>query len=144
VVPREKIAASLREFYRIAKPGARVYVGEIPFEAGPPQEPEFATARETLAYLYRTYGLRTFLGMLRRMIYWKVTGRPMTIRTGSQVSFYAQPEEFVAMAQAAGLAFVRHWQHEDPSNRYNYLFRKAERPVESAPQNSTDPSHSAA
>ncbi len=143
IVPREKILASLLEFYRIAKPGARVFIGEIPFEPGPPPEPEFPTARETLAYLYSKYGMRTFLGMLRRMIYWKVTGQPMTIRSGSQVSFYAQPEEFVALAQSAGLELVRSWQHEDPSNRYNYLFYKAAQPAKAAPENATDPSHSA-
>jgi ubiquinone/menaquinone biosynthesis C-methylase UbiE len=69
IAPRQKIPASLREIYRVAKPGARVLIGEIPFEPGPPPEPEFATVRETLVYLYRTYGLRTFLGMLRRMLY---------------------------------------------------------------------------
>jgi len=53
IVPRENIPASLREIYRVAKPGARILIGEIPFEPGPPREPEFATARETLAYLYR-------------------------------------------------------------------------------------------
>jgi ubiquinone/menaquinone biosynthesis C-methylase UbiE len=57
-VPREKIPASLLEIHRVAKPGARVLIGEIPFEPGPPPEPEFATARETLAYLYSKYGLR--------------------------------------------------------------------------------------
>jgi ubiquinone/menaquinone biosynthesis C-methylase UbiE len=133
IVPREKIAASLREIHRVAKTGARVLIGEIPLEPGPPPEPEFATPRETLAYLYRTYGLRTFLGMLRRMIYWRVTGQPMTIRYGSQVSFYAQPAEFIAMAQSAGLELVRSWQHEDPANRYNYLFRKADRAAPPAP-----------
>lgn len=35
IVPREKIPASLREIYRVAKPGARVLIGEIPFEPGP-------------------------------------------------------------------------------------------------------------
>ena len=144
IVPGEKIAASLREIHRVAKPGARVLIGEIPFEPGPPPEPEFVTARETLAYLYRKYGLRTFLGMLRRMTYWKVTGLPMTIRYGSQVSFYAQPAEFVAMAQSAGLELIRSWQHEDPANRYNYLFRKAEASVRPAPNPQTDSSHSAA
>ena len=31
VVPREKIPASLAEIYRIARPGARIFLGEIPF-----------------------------------------------------------------------------------------------------------------
>ncbi len=144
IVPREKIPASLREIHRVAKPGARVLIGEIPFEPGPPPEPEFVTARETLAYLYRKYGLRTFLGMLRRMIYWKVTGQPMTIRYGSQVSFYAEPAEFIAMAQSAGLELIRSWQHEDPANRYNYLFRKADPSARSMPNPQADSSHSAA
>jgi ubiquinone/menaquinone biosynthesis C-methylase UbiE len=144
IVPREKIPASLIEFHRIAKPGARILIGEIPFEPGPLPEPEFATARETLAYLYRIYGLRTYLGMLRRMVYWKVIGQPMTIRSGRQVSFYAQPEEFIAMARSAGLEFVRSWQHEDPSNRYNYLFRKGESHATAEPQSSPGTSNSAA
>jgi ubiquinone/menaquinone biosynthesis C-methylase UbiE len=144
IVPREKIPASLREIYRVAKPGARILIGEIPFEPGPPPEPEFATAHETLAYLYRRYGLRTCLGMLRRMIYWKLSGQPMTIRTGSQVSFYAQPQEFIALAQAIGLELVRSWQHEDPSNRYNYLFRKAEAPAASTANDAAKDSDSAA
>jgi hypothetical protein len=114
------------EIYRVAKPGARILIGEIPFEPGPPPEPEFATTRETIGYLYNQYGLRTALGMLRRMVFWKLRGHPITIRSGSQVSFYAQPEEVIALARAAGLEYVRHWRHEDPGNRYNYLFRKAE------------------
>lgn len=136
VVPREKIAPSLREMYRVARPGARIFVGEIPLEPGPSPEPEFATARQTLAYLYRQHGLRTSLGMLRRMVYWKLTGQPMVIRGGSTISFYAQPPEFIAMAAAAGLRLVRSWRHDDwPNNRYNYLFRKIARPLsESTPR----------
>ena len=130
VVPRENIPNSLREIHRVAKFGARIFIGEIPLEPGPTPEPEFTTARETLAYLYRKYGLRTCMGMLRRMTYWKLTGQPMIIRGGSTISFYAQPEEFTAMAEQAGLQFVRGWQHDDwPGARHNYLFRKDEVPL---------------
>jgi SAM-dependent methyltransferase len=124
VVPRERIAASLQEISRIARPEARVFLGEIPLVAGPPPEPEFDNARQTLGYLYRKHGLRTYLGMLRRMAYWKMTGQPILIREGTEVSFFAQPPEFTAMAEAAGLHLVRYWRHEDPPTRYNYLFRK--------------------
>ena len=41
--------------------------------------------------------------------------------------------EFIAMAQSAGLELIRSWQHEDPANRYNYLFRKADRLARPAP-----------
>jgi len=125
VVPREKIPASLREMLRVAKPSARIFIGEIPVEPGPPPEPEFATAREMLAYIYGKHGLRAWAGMLRRMLFWKLTGQAMVIRGGSTVSFWAEPSEFVAQAESAGLKLVRHWPHDDwPANRYNYLFRK--------------------
>jgi len=124
IVPRERIPASLREIWRVAKPEARIFLGEIPVSPGPAPEPEFETARETLSYLYRHHGFRTWFGMLRRMAYWKMTGKPMVIRNGASVSFFAEPAEFVAMAEAAGLELVRFWPHEWPEGRVNYLFRK--------------------
>jgi SAM-dependent methyltransferase len=124
VVPRERIPASLLEIHRIARPGARVFLGEIPFVPGPAPEPRFSTAHETLAYLYRKHGLRAWCGMAKRMAYWKLTGEPMVIHDGRVTSFHAQPEEFIALAQAAGLSLVRYWRHDDPDNRNNYLFRK--------------------
>ncbi len=125
VVPRDRIPASLREIYRIARPGARIFVGEIPFVQTPDPTPQFATRRETLSYLYRKHGLRTWFGMLRRMTWWALTGKPAVIRAGTAVSFYATPSEFIAMAEAAGLKLVRYWQHEYPNTRNNYLLRKA-------------------
>jgi ubiquinone/menaquinone biosynthesis C-methylase UbiE len=125
IVPKDKIPASLREIYRISKPGARIFVGEIPFVQNQASEPRFESRRETLSYLYRTYGLRTWFGMLRRMAYWTLTGKPPVILDGTGISFYAQPEEFIEMATAAGLQLVRYWQHEDPNTRNNYLLRKA-------------------
>jgi ubiquinone/menaquinone biosynthesis C-methylase UbiE len=124
VVPREKIPASLREIYRIGKPGARIYLGEIPFVESPDHSLRFATRRETLSDLYRQRGLRTWFGMVRRMAYWQLTGKPAVINDGTAVSFYAAPEEFIAMAEAAGLELVRFWQHDYPNTRNNYLFRK--------------------
>ena len=125
MVPREKIPASLQEMHRVAKPEARIFIGEIPIEPSPPPEPEFASARETLAYIYRRHGPRAWAGMLRRIVYWKLTGQAMMIRSGSTVSFWAQPAEFVALAESAGLSLVRSWPHDDwPANRYNYLFAK--------------------
>jgi SAM-dependent methyltransferase len=50
IVSREKIPPTLREIHRIAKPGARILIGEVPFVPGPPLEPQFETAGETLAY----------------------------------------------------------------------------------------------
>jgi ubiquinone/menaquinone biosynthesis C-methylase UbiE len=125
VVPREKIRASLEEIHRIAKPGARIFLGEIPFVQPPDPTPYFKTRRETLAYLYRKHGLRTWFGMLRRMVGWALRGQPAVLRPGTAISFCAKPDEFLAMGKGAGLEFIRYWQHNDPDTRNNYLFRKA-------------------
>ena len=124
VVPRQRIPASLREIYRIAKPGARIFLGEIPFVETPDPTPHTTTRREMLSFLYRDRGFRAWFGMLRRMAYWQLTGKPAVIRSGTEVSFCAEPEEFIAMAQAAGLELVRYWQHDHPPTRNNYLLRK--------------------
>jgi ubiquinone/menaquinone biosynthesis C-methylase UbiE len=124
IVPREKILPSLREMRRIARPGARIFVGEIPFVPGPPPEPQFDNSWQTLAYLYRKHGPRASLGMARRMARWKVTGKPTVVRDGTQVSFYATAEEFSALARDAGLIPVRHWRHNYPDTRNNFLLAK--------------------
>jgi SAM-dependent methyltransferase len=124
VVPREKVPASLREIHRIAKPGARIFIGEIPFVPGPPLEPQFDSSWRTLAYLYRKHGLRTCLGMARRLAYWKATGKPIVLRDGTQISFYASAEDFLALAHNASLIPVRYWRHNHPDTRNNFLFTK--------------------
>jgi ubiquinone/menaquinone biosynthesis C-methylase UbiE len=125
VVPREKIPASLREIYRIARPGARIFLGEIPFVEQHDPTPQFATRSQLLSYLYHERGLRTWFGMLRRMAWWALSGKPPVIRPGTAISFYASPEDFMALAEAAGMQPVRYWQHDHPNTRNNYLLRKA-------------------
>jgi ubiquinone/menaquinone biosynthesis C-methylase UbiE len=124
VVPRETIPASLREICRIAKPGARIFIGEIPFAEFKDPTPEFKSRHEELSYLYRKHGSRTWFGMLRRMAWEQVSGKSAVIQAGTAIPFFATPEEFVALAQAAGLEPVRHWQSDYPKTRNNYLLRK--------------------
>jgi SAM-dependent methyltransferase len=82
VVPRERILDSLREIERIARPQARIFLGEIPFVPGPEPEPEFSSAHQTVGYIYLRHGLRAAFGMLRRIVHWRLTGKPMIIRGG--------------------------------------------------------------
>ena len=126
IVPREKIPASLREICRIAEPGARILLGEVPFVETRDPTPHFTSRIKLLSWLYHERGLRMWFGMLRRMIYWQLTGQPPILRPGTAVSFWAPPEEFVPMAESAGLKLVRYWRHDDPDTRNNYLFRKPE------------------
>jgi ubiquinone/menaquinone biosynthesis C-methylase UbiE len=124
VVPRKKIPATLQEFYRIAKPGARIFLGEIPFIEPKDPTPHFATRRDLLSHLYRKHGLRSWFGMLRRITWWQLTGKPAVLNSGTAVSFWASAEEFISMSRQARFEFVRYWQHEFPDSRNNYLFRK--------------------
>lgn len=124
IVPRENIAASLREIHRIAKPGARIFIGEIPFAEKADPTPQFKSRREVLDYAYRSGGVRAWIGMLRRMAWWALTGRPAIIRPGTAISFFASPEEFAALAKEAGLEVVRWWQHDKPNTRNNYLLQR--------------------
>lgn len=124
VVPRDKIAASLQEIYRISKPAARIFIGEIPFVATTDPTPKFDTQRQLLAHLYQRYGLRTWFGMLRRMTWSKLKGVPFVLNSGTAVSFWAPADEFIRMVQATGLELVEYGRHEFPDTRNNYLFRK--------------------
>jgi len=125
VVPRENIPASLQEIHRIARPGARIFLGEIPFVETKDPTPQFTTRKELLSHLYRNRGLRTWFGMARRMAWWQITGAAAVVRPGTAVSFWAPAEEFIEMAESAGLRFVERWQHDFPDTRNNYLFRRA-------------------
>ena len=51
----------------------------------------------------------------------------MVIRGGASIPFHAEPPEFIAMAEAAGLKLVRYWPHDWPDGRYNYFV--SENPV---------------
>ncbi|HVO63489.1 MAG TPA: class I SAM-dependent methyltransferase [Terriglobales bacterium] len=124
VIPTTLIQPTLLEISRIAKPGARVFLGEIPMVPGPEAEPHFASEWQALAYAYQKHGLRSWAGMLRRMARSKWTGEPLVVHDCSSIAFHAQADEFVAMVEKVGLTLVRFWQHEYVKNRNNYLFRK--------------------
>ncbi len=124
VVPRERIPASLREISRIATRGARIFLGEIPRAPQQDPTPNFESRSELLSYLYRKHGLRTWFGMVRRMAYRQFTGQPALLNSGTTISFWAAPEEFIAIAQDAGLRLVRHWECWQYPARNSYLFQK--------------------
>ena len=124
VVPRDKVPASLREISRIARPGARIFLGEIPRAEQHDPTPNFSTRRELLSHLYRKHGLRTWFGMARRLAYQQLTGKPAVVNSGTKISFWAAPEEFVSMAEMAGLRLVRHWECWQYPTRSNYLLEK--------------------
>ncbi len=125
VVPRENIPASLREIRRIAKANARIYIGEIP--SAPPTDPtpQFSDRFQALSYMYKKHGIRTWFGLLRRIIWSQVRGRSFTLSSGTAISFFATPGEFAKLANGAGMEVIRHCNHEHYKGRHNYLLRRA-------------------
>ena len=113
IVPAEQIPASLREIARIARPGARIWIGEIPRFREAASIRQFSSVPAMLWWLLRKRGLRSFLGMCRRLL----TGeqREAVLRTAQ--AFYAPPEEFIRMAQDAGLRVERHFPHQTLDGR---------------------------
>jgi len=129
IVPAEKIPESLREIARIAEPEARIWIGELPRFREPASIRSFDTVPEMLWWLLRKRGLRTFLGMCRRLLSGAQQGP--VLRTAQ--AFWAEPEQFARMAAEAGLTIERHFpnqivdshQHVSTSDaRYDYLLRR--------------------
>lgn len=129
IVPADNIPASLQEIVRIAETSARIWIGEIPRFREPASLRRFDTLPEMLWWLLQNRGLRSFLGMCRRV----VTGdqREPVLRTAQ--SFWAEPEVFISMAANAGLQVERQFSHRSldsvftpciSATRHDYLFRK--------------------
>jgi ubiquinone/menaquinone biosynthesis C-methylase UbiE len=129
IVPPEKIPASLREIARIAEPEARIWIGELPRFREPASIRSFETVPEMLWWLLRKRGLRTFLGMCRRLL--NGTQQGPVLRTAQ--AFWAEPEQFVRMAAEARLKVERHFPNQTldsqqqlsaSATRHDYLLRR--------------------
>jgi ubiquinone/menaquinone biosynthesis C-methylase UbiE len=129
IVPMGKISASLREIARIAEPGARIWIGEIPRFREPASLRDFETVPQILWWLLRNRGLRSFLGKCRQLL----TGeqRGPVLRTAQ--AFWVEPEQFVQMAAEVGLKVERHSPHQTldvqqrpciSATRHDYLFQR--------------------
>jgi SAM-dependent methyltransferase len=132
LVPESKMASSLREIARICAPNARVWLGEIPRVPEITSVPKHKTIPEMLWWLLRERGLRSFLGMCRRLITGAQRG-PVIVSSQAAV-FSMPPDKFIKMAEEAGLRVERHFPHQGWENqtdqpyfyatRHDYLFRK--------------------
>jgi SAM-dependent methyltransferase len=128
MVPPDKIPASLREIARISQKGARIWIGEIPRVHEPWSIREFANYPAMLWWLLQKRGLRTFLGMCRRLL----TGQQREPVLRTPLSFWSAPDAFIQMAYEAGLRVEQHSPHQtfDPARqpsvsptREDYLLR---------------------
>jgi hypothetical protein len=125
------VKAALREIARIARPGATIWVGEIPEidEYAYYGSYRGASMSGLLWHILKHNGLRAFLGMVRR---WAraVFGDERIVLNSAGI-FYAGPEEMVAMAESCGLRLKTYFRHKeldregkavDSQFRYDYIF----------------------
>jgi len=126
-----EVQNSIRELARIARPGARIWIGEIPvlneFEQFGMYRGHsiFGLLRHTLTM----DGPRAFAGMLRRVgNSW--IGRDQLVLNSANL-FHATPEQFLALAEGSGLqleSYGRHRELDRENNpvvsqfRYDYVF----------------------
>ena len=131
LVPESKMAKSLCEIARICKPNARIWLGEIPRVEEVTSVPRHESIPEMLWWLLRKRGVRSFLGMCRRLLAGAQRG-PVLVNSQAAI-FFAPPEAFIKMAAEAGLRVERHLPHQTPdqnqqpypsTTRHDYLFRK--------------------
>ena len=122
------VRSALGEIARVAKPGALIWLGEIPVEN---EYAKFHVYRGDsvvgmLLHQRRHKGFRVFLSYLRSAF-------RGTLQLDSSPMFYARPEQFIAMVEAAGLQVIDHFKHRrlDESGgemespyRWNYLVKK--------------------
>jgi ubiquinone/menaquinone biosynthesis C-methylase UbiE len=129
IVAQDKIPASLREIARISQPRARIWIGEIPRFREPASLRKFENIPQMLWWLLRKRGLRTFLGMCRRLLTGAQRGSVLQTAQG----FWAEPEVFTRMAEEAGLKVEKHSPHQTldaqhrpftSPTRHDYLLRR--------------------
>ncbi|MGC2030739.1 MAG: methyltransferase domain-containing protein [Steroidobacteraceae bacterium] len=131
LVPESQIAKSLSEIARISVPSARVFIGEVPFVREPDAYPRHETVSQMLWWVLRNRGLRSFLGICRRLVIGAQRGPEL--RHPTQAIFFSPPDEFIRRAAEVGLRMTRNETHVTLSanqqpylspTRWDYLFTK--------------------
>lgn len=125
------VAAALREMVRIARPGATIWVGEIP-EIDEYTHYGMYRGEPMLGFLWhllRHNGLRAFLGMIRRW-FRASTGNERIVLNSAGI-FHAGPQQMLRMAQDCGLRLQSYFRHRELNEqgtivesrfRYDYVF----------------------
>jgi SAM-dependent methyltransferase len=126
-----EVEAGLREIARIARPGATIWIGEVP-DIDEYEHYGMYRGDSMVAFLWHLLtrnGVRSFLGMIRRWLK-AVLGKEQIV-LNSAGAFYITPEKMIALAQGCGLqakSYSRSKMVDEQGNvtdsefRYDYLF----------------------
>jgi hypothetical protein len=127
------VADALREIARVARKDAKIWIGEIP------DTDEYAEYKMycgssvpgMLWHLLKNHGVRTFMGMCRRLMKAQFGNEELIINSAQL--YHSPPDKFVALAQSCGLRLETHFRHlevdaqgraVESKYRFDYVFRK--------------------
>jgi SAM-dependent methyltransferase len=129
----DEVKASLREMYRIARPGAVIWVGEISEIDEYSYHGQYRGNSMVgfLWHLLRRNGWRAFLGMCRRWMLALIGQDDIVLNSAG--TFYISPDKMIALAHSCGLRLKVYFRHKDLDEegrivdskfRYDYVFEK--------------------
>lgn len=127
----DDIRAALCEMARIARPGATIWIGEMP-EIDEYEHYGMYRGTSMLAFLWHLMkhnGLRAFAGMIRRWL--KAVAGSEQIILNSAGMLYVGPEKMLQLAESCGLRLRTYFRHRELEGsgkvvnskfRYDYVF----------------------
>lgn len=125
------VEAALREMARIAKPGARVFIGEIPKANEQVGKNYGGSIGKWLVFVLRRQGIRAFGKCLRQVLVAMFSREPFII--SPKKAFYMEPQTFTDMVERCGFRLIERFTHleidragivYESSTRIDYLFRR--------------------
>lgn len=128
-----EVRKALCELSRITRPGGKVWIGEIPTVD---EHAKYRMYRGNsviglLRYLLRHHGIRTFLGMCRKLVK-SFFGNDQLVLNSAGL-YFASPENFIVLARESGLEVESYRKHRELDrageivvldHRFDYIFRK--------------------
>jgi ubiquinone/menaquinone biosynthesis C-methylase UbiE len=125
------IQAAMREMARIARPGATIWIGEMP------EIDEYAhygmyrgtSMLALMRHLMKHNGLRAVAGMIRRWLEAVMGSEQIILNSAGMLS--VGPEKMLQLAESSGLKLKSYFRHKEPDGngqvvdskfRYDYIF----------------------
>jgi ubiquinone/menaquinone biosynthesis C-methylase UbiE len=130
----ENVILAFTEIARVAKPGAQIWIGEVP------ESDDYARYRQyhgdsipgLLRHVLNNDGPRAMAGMIRKILR-STIGRERIVLNSAGL-FCATPEQFLKLSESSTLRLEKYFRHRELDQtgnvvespfRYNYIFLKS-------------------
>ena len=129
---KSEVGQALREIVRTSRPGALVWIGEIPSKDEFENRAYGDSITKWLMWVARHRGIKSFAANLLHICRSIITKEPFIIAPKS--NFYSHPDAFVRMAEDCGLIHHDSFVHKEittngelteNTDRYDYMFTTA-------------------